>query len=215
MAKIDLSKLKDEIDNRKQKKNTVSSRLGESVGRSVQPKNSFLYELVKSLDTGVKTSSTELVKMVENKAAILNKEKPIHRVNENITQQPRNNDVVASPDRDEEIWREFEKRKKETLAESMQQYIGSSPNQQGNQPNVNASPQQLSEGYLVESVKNIVNSYLTDNFSELLEESVKNAVIEMYAIERIRTVINENKDMIKTQVYSVIRELQSKSKPKT
>jgi hypothetical protein len=36
----------------------------------------------------------------------------------------------------------------------------------------------------------------------------------MYAVERIKEVLQENKEMIKSIVYDTIRELQAKSKAK-
>ena len=44
---------------------------------------------------------------------------------------------------------------------------------------------------------------------------MKDVIIEMYAVERIKKVLTENKEIIKSIVYETIRELQAKSKNKS
>jgi hypothetical protein len=222
MAKsLDLNKIKDEIDSRKKERNMVSSKLGETVGRGVAPRDEFLNGLLTSLHTGRETSSSSLIKLVENKVAIKNKEAPKYQVNEtpqpvqSTTHRPvQSTAIEMSPERDDKLWEDIEKRKKQTLAESLQQYIGapSSGAPMLNQPTQPSS--QLNEGYLVENVKKIVNNYLVENFGPVLEEAIKSTIIEMYAVERIKEVIQENKEMIKSVVYETIKELQNKAKAK-
>ena len=72
----------------------------------------------------------------------------------------------------------------------------------------------LNEQYLGESVKRIVNNYLIENFGPVVEEAIKSTILEMYAVERIKEVLTENKEMIKTIVIDVIKEIQAKSKAK-
>lgn len=216
MAKLDLSNLRTEIEERKGKKNMVSSQLGESVGTNVAPKDVFLNGLLTSLNTGKETSSTQLIKVIENKAAVKNKETP--KFKEATYQPPKQNKVnenyESSPDREALLWHDLEKRKKETLAESMENYLGTGqPQQQQNQKQFNPK-QQPNEGYLIETVKTIVNDYLSENFAILLEDSIKNVVIEMYAIERIKSVLGENKEMIRSEILAVIKEIQAKAKAK-
>ena len=69
MAKPDLNKIRAEIDNRKRERN-ISSSLNESTGTAVAPRDAFLYELMKSHDTGAETSATKRIKLVENQVAI-------------------------------------------------------------------------------------------------------------------------------------------------
>jgi hypothetical protein len=59
-----------------------------------------------------------------------------------------------------------------------------------------------------------VNNYLIENFGPVVEEAIKSTILEMYAVERIKEVLHENKDLVKTIVYDTIRELQAKSKNK-
>lgn len=221
MGKIDLDKLRDEIDDRKSKKNMVSSRLGENVGTGVAAKDEFLNGLLTSLKTGKETSSTQLIKVVENKVAEKNNETPKYKTvqppqqHKQIVNEGNNNE--NSVERDELLWREFEKRKKQTLTESMENYVNTGYLQQQSKPNqhTDLQPPQINEGYLVENVKKIVNGYLNENFAILLEEAIKNVVIEMYAVERIKSVLGENKDIIRSEILGVIKEIQAKSKAKT
>ena len=227
MAKnLDLNKIKDEIDNRKKERNMVSSRLGESVGRGVAPRDEFLNGLLTSLHTGKETPSSTLIKVVENKVASKHGEVAKHVVNENTVQQrpvqqPHREQVDMSPERDEQLFIDLEKKRKQTLAESIENFskipqVGSPMNNNVPQYTNNnglASPM-LNEAYLVENVKKVVDGYLAENLAPVFEEAIKSTIIEMYAVERIKEVLNENREMIRTVVIETIREIQAKSKAK-
>jgi hypothetical protein len=73
----------------------------------------------------------------------------------------------------------------------------------------------LNEAYLIERVQKVVNNYLSENLAPIFEDAIKNTIIEMYAVERIKEVLTENREMIKSLVYETIREIQAKSKNKT
>jgi len=214
MAKPDLNRLKEEIDIRKRERSNVNSS-------GVAPRDTFLNELLTSLHTGKDTSSTNLIKLVENKVAIKNKETARHNVTEaNVDRTPARipalseTKVDMSPERDEALWAEVERKriqsKQQTLAESMGEYIaptGAPARQAGQQMNLN-------EGYLVENVKKIVDNYLIDNFGPIIEEAIKSTMLELYAVDRIKGVLTENKEIIQKMVYDTIREIQAKSKSK-
>jgi len=216
MAKVDLSKLKDEIDNRKNGKMITS---GYGAGNKVAPRDEFLYGLMESLKSGKETSSSALVKTVENKVASKRGESrlPIsdlvspqqYQVQRQAPQ--RINEEDMSPERDEQVFIDLEnKRRKQTLAESMESYIGAPrTNQMQNNPNI---PNQLNEGYLMENVRKMVNEHLIENFGPIVEEAINSSIIEMYAVERIKKVLHENKDLIETVVIETIRKLQAKNK---
>ena len=70
----------------------------------------------------------------------------------------------------------------------------------------------LNEAYLSENVKKIVNGYLTENLGPIFEEAIKSTIIEMYAVERIKEVLNENREMVKSIVIETIKEIQARSK---
>lgn len=215
---IDLSKLRDEVESRKKEKYKISNQLGETQEMD-NPKDSFLYKLTQSLKTGNENESISRIKMIENKVSQDNNEKPLYNVNKPLPKEKiqknesiSNKTNVGGQERDDLLWKEFERKKKETLADSLEKY--GKPNHQKNNLSTSNNAGMLNEGYLVENVKKVVDGYLSDNYSQLLEESIKNAVIEMYAIERIKTVINENKSLIREVVIDTIRELQAKSKKK-
>jgi hypothetical protein len=220
MAKPDLNKLIAEIDRSKRERGVLAENIQ---GARLLPKDKFLHELVNSLDTGVSTQATKLIKIVENKTAERMNETPRHNISREdvavIQPQPRQrmNEVDMSPERDEQLYRDLENKRRQTLADSMQGYINTpavgSP--MSNQSNYGLTPpqgMQLNEAYLTENVKKIVNGYLVENFGPIVEEAIKNTILEMYAVERIKEVLTENKEIIKTLVYETIREIQAKSK---
>ncbi len=209
MAKPDLNKLKSEIANRRNEKTATID--------GVAPKDKFLNGLLESLHTGRETQASVLVKTIDNTVAAKNNETTRLTIKETapIQQAPAQRPIQMdmSPERDEQMWAEMEKKKKQTLAESMQTYI-QSPNLGTPMNNNSMQPMTLNEQYLTENVKKIVNGYLTENFGPIVEEAIKSTILELYAVERIKEVLTENKEMIKTVVYETIRELQAKSKTK-
>jgi len=223
--KVNLNKLREEIDNRKKGRNIVSSKLGENVSEQA-PRDSFLHGLVESLNTGRDTASSVLVKSVENKVAEkngeksrlpVNNDKVLNEHNRNKTTPVNNNmDIDLSQERDELMFQELEKNRKKTLAESIGDYYPKQPNynQKQNQPQNQGIPTNMNEGYLNESVKKIVNNYLVENFGPVVEEAINSTILEMYAVERIKDVLQENKDLIKSVVIETIREIQAKNKLK-
>ena len=224
--KIDFNKIKGEIDNRKKERNMVSSRLGESVGRGVAPRDEFLNGLITSLHTGKETPSSSLIKNVENTVAAKKGETNRLPVNETHVQpQPQQRQrpiqlneqpVDMSPERDEQLFADLEKKRKRTLAESIEGYVQNKnpqePQYQPPQYGQPVAPNQLNEGYLVENVKKIVDNYLINNFGPVVEEAIKSTILEMYAVDRIKEVLNENKDLVKSMVYETLREIQKKNK---
>lgn len=232
--KLDLNKLRDEIDKEKQNRTAVPSHLGESVrGKGVAPRDEFLHGLKISLQTGQATPSSNLIKIVENKVAEKHGGVAKHKIEEVVqtpvqTQRPA--PVDMSPERDEQLFRDLEAKRKQTLAESISNFQGnasatSTPpvvNYNGTQfltsapanAHVAGGTMQINEGALVESVKNVVNNYLTENLGLVFEEAIKGTIIEMYAVERIKEVLNENRDLIKAVVIETIREIQAKNKAK-
>jgi len=210
MAKQDLNKLRTEIANRRKEMTATVD--------GVAPRDKFLNGLMESLQTGRETQASALVKTVDNTVAAKKKESARLPINETVPVQTpkieKSSGMDMSPEREEQLWIEMEKRRKQTLAESMQGFVqpqqpsAQTPNNYGNQP------MQMNEGYLIENVKGIVNNYLVENFGPIVEEAIKSTILELYAVERIKEVLTENKEIIKTVVYETIRELQAKSKTK-
>lgn len=230
--KLDLNKLRNEIDKEKQNRMTPS-QLGEPTGSGVTPKDVFLHGLVESLNKGVATPASTLLKSVDNKVAEKQGEKVNHVINENrpVSNNNAPQKIEMSPDRDEQLFADIEAKRKQTLAESIAnfngtqtgnatqaptadfngtQYLTSAPQQQVQQ----GTSLQINEGALVENVKNVVNGYLSENLGAVFEEAIKGTIIEMYAVEQIKKVLSENKDLIGSVVKEVIREIQQKNKQK-
>lgn len=221
--KVNTRKLKEEIESRKKEKGQVPSHLGESHGDG-SPKDKFLNGLLVSLKTGRDTASTNLIKTVDNVVAQRLKETPKMKVTENIVvEQPRSipkpaAPVEMSPEREEQMWQEFQKTKKQTLAEQMSAFMGG--NQTAGHNNYQSQPQQfgqqpmLNEAALINSVKGVVDKYLMENFGNVVEDAIKSTILELYAAEKIKEVLTENRDLIKSVVIETIREIQAKNKQK-
>jgi hypothetical protein len=224
MAKPDLNKLKTEIESRKKERNMTPSTLGESVGYGVAPRDVFLNGLIESLTTGKETVSSTLVKTVDNKVSAKKGENTRLRVDETIQQQPRQHippptteTVDMSPERDEQLFRDLESKRKQTLAESIEGYVKTptvGAPMRNQPPQQQSAPMNLNEQYLAENVKKIVNNYLIENFGPILEEAIKDTMLEIYAMDRIKSALTElvNKDTIKPLVFEVIKDIQAKSK---
>jgi len=232
--KLDLNKLKDEIHKEKQNRNVIPSQLGENVSTSAAPRDVFLNGLISSLHSGQETPASTLIKVVENKVAEKHGMVKRHIVNETaVTPTPQATPIIdTSPDRDEQLYRDLEVKRKQTLAESISNFQNKAPATE-TPPTVNyggqqfltsaptttpivqtGAPMQINEAALVENVKSVVNGYLTENLSTVFEEAIKGTIIEMYAVERIQEVLNENRDLIKSVVVETIKEIQARSKAK-
>jgi len=233
--KLDLNKIRNEIHKEKQSRTTTPSQLGEKVESGVAPRDVFLHGLKESLDKGVATPSINLIKNVDNKVSEKNGEEVRHKINENRPIKPEKSrpaPVNMSPERDEQLFSDLEKKRNQTLAESIASYTGNQGGQTSGSVDFNGTkyltqpptatqqqssvsqPTQINEGALVENVKNVVNGYLSENLGGVFEEAIKGTIIEMYAVERIKDVLNENRDLIKSVVIETIREIQAKNKKK-
>lgn len=238
--KVNLDKIKGEIESRKQEKYGTASSLGEQVGTGVTPRDSFLHGLLEAYKHGKPTASSNLIKVVDNTVASNKGEQTQTMPTPTATIAPTTHmpqrPPGPSPDREEQMYKDFETQKNSTLAESISAFQGKNtgnPAPQGTHVNYGGTqylttppvgtpmnegqvqmPMQLNEAALVESVQQIVNGHLTENLGPIFEEAIKGTIIEMYAIERIQEVLNENRDLIKEVVVETIKEIRDKSKPK-
>jgi len=213
---IDLNKLKEEIDNRKKGRTNVSVGLGETQKKvdlsGRPPRDVFLHGLLESLNSGVENHSTSLVKTVENVIAEKKGTKTFN-ISENAPTTPPTNLPPQSKtanmgdERDELFYKNLEKRKNETLSGTLNQYANTPP------PKQNNVPQQQGMGMINEqTLNNAIQNTITDNFAHLVGEAIDSAVIEMFTLERIKKVLEENTDLIKAVVLQTIKEIQSKRK---
>jgi hypothetical protein len=215
---INLNKLKDEIDTRKKNRGVASGNMNESLGSGI-PKDGFLNKLQQSLIMGREDEITTTLKAIDNKAAIVmgKKQGYVPKINENtktsIKQEERptqmqNNTVgydPASQERDELMFKKFEDGKKKTLTESLELYT-------------NTKSQQLTSKSALPTNNpiplNEVKQYLSENIAPLIEETINSIIIEMYAFDRINQVLKENKELIKSAVRDVIKEIQLEQQKK-
>ena len=241
LIKPDLNKLRTEIDTRRKEKGGFLAESTESSGPTVLPRDVFLNTLLTSLHTGQNNPLTSNMKSLNERAEIVNNSikkgvvtpEAIKRIQElkntgvsNVPYQPPvqqyqppriNETVEMSPERDDKIFSDLEsKRRNVTLAESIEGFNKTKTIPSVQQPTTYSSTgiPMLNEGYLVENVKRVVNNYLAESLGPIFEEAIKSTIIEMYAVERIKEVLQENKEMVKSVVYETIRELQAKNKAK-
>jgi hypothetical protein len=70
----------------------------------------------------------------------------------------------------------------------------------------------INEEQMVKIINNSLVNYMNENFAPIAQEAMKNIVIEMYAIERIKKTIDENRDLIEKIVIETITKLQNRKK---
>lgn len=112
-SKIDLSKLRSEIETRKNEQNIISTNLGENTNRGIAiPKNKFLFDLKRSIDSGQITPSINLIKEVENNVASKRGEQIKHQNIEQPSIKPSRTVLLnEEPDRDELMFQNFNTKK--------------------------------------------------------------------------------------------------------
>lgn len=209
---VDLSKLKQEISSRKTQKNVDVNESG------VMPKDQFLNGLVESLQTGRPTQASQTIKAIDVGATYKEQGKQIPQ-NLN-TEIPQNNYQQAPPvkqnndygvERDQQLFEEFERKKREMLN-------GGAVNANKSQPHTTTYPQQVSQtggNYINESaLVNTVNEVVTNKFAIVVEQAMKDSIVEVYAKSRMRETIEESRELIREIVVDVIRDLQNQSKNK-
>ena len=213
---LNLNNLKAEIEQRKKEQRDTSMKLGEPVRENAVPKNGFLYSLQQSVNNGQESHATKMIKLVENKTAVIKDEKPIYSDVELASHK--HSDVAAIPNKKEKIPiaqsiderddvydKQFEELKNEIrakrgLAEAMNEYVpqSSDKKQSFETPHLN--------NVLNESIEAVIDKKLMENFEMLAEDAVKNTIVEIYAIERIKNVLQENNELLRTKIFEIIRE---------
>lgn len=207
---VDLKKLKEEIDTRKNEK---VHQVQNSNAPTIMPKDTFLNGLVESLKSGQPTKSTQAIMAVNSAAEFKSKGEVVPKDIEGTTTntiKPNTNmglaDSISSApgvqERDHLLYEEFERKKKELSG-------GGALNTY--QPQNNHTPQgaTLNEGKLIETVNNVVEN----KFAIVVEQAMKDSIVEVYAKSRMRETIEESRDLIREIVIDVIRDLQKKKKP--
>jgi len=221
-VKYNLDGIKEEMASRRSERNVVSEKLGETINSSGQPKDGFLNGLLTSFNTGKETHATKRIKLIENNVDIREGKKPKFTEN-NIQEVVQNNPIrgnnmtpdQSSVDRDELMYAQMSHKALkggQSLSESLMNVSTGGVNRGG----VNGGSNELIQSStLNEGVKNVVNNYLAENFGLIVEESIKNTILDMYAVERIKDVLNEYyKPMIKNTIREVFREIKKEQQEK-
>lgn len=79
------------------------------------------------------------------------------------------------------------------------------------QPQQYGTPQPQQGGNVLgEHVVHAVDGFMNEHFGGIVQEAMKNTIIEMYSVERVKKTLEENKDMIRSVVVEVIKELQQR-----
>jgi len=222
--KIDLNRIKEEINNRK---NEIMMEQNSSInisGGIGTPQKSFLHGLLEARKHGIQTSSAKIINEINNKAEekLKGKKTPIGTLPKNSNymnaiprQMPINENIELNEmqERDELLFKKMDSANK-SLIDSLIEYekaplVGTPMQNQ----TVNYNQQvPLNEAMIVENIKKMVNNYLAENLPPIIQEAFRDTIIEMYSIERIKEVLQENKEMIKSVVVEVIKEIKARSK---
>ena len=207
-SKLNLNKLKEEIDRRKSQ--------GVSEGIVSNKNKNFLNQLRRSFETGVHTESVDKIKTVANKASEkvhdkfgVNEKKPFSNVNEIPVEQPKQRAIITDDyNRENKMFDSFQQSNKQTLAQALESQIG------GGQQKMNPqnTSTQINEQVLINKIDERLNNYLVENIGEIFNDSIKNVILEHFTKEKIKEVILENNDLIRESVIGVIRDLQKKKK---
>jgi len=199
--KIDLSKLKEEIE---YKKNT--GNINQINDNPKFSRNKWLNDLVESRSTGAKNETVQKIeKIVKRSDDVVvdefgnpklkpNAPKTVDESYLKHIQQPQVTQTQSAPiyeERDERMYDRFNKSNK-GLYDSINEVVKPMVNnaQQYNHNNMGNAP--LNEEVLFKSV----DSYLSKNISPLLEQMMKNVIVETYERERIKKVLKENPEII-------------------
>ncbi len=211
MTKLNLNKLKEEIDRRKS-----AEGMNEGVSFSTPKGKSFLDQLRKSFETGVETESVTKIKNIANQASEkihekfgVKEKKPFRDVSSVPTRNHQERNVISEDyeDRENKMLNSFNTANKRTLAEALESQMGiRNQNQQHNQP------KEINEQYLINRIDERLDNYLVENIGSIFNESIKNVILEHFTKEKIKEVILDNEGLIKEAVINVIRELQKKKK---
>jgi hypothetical protein len=210
--KVDVQALTEEIDRRKKEGVKVVDNLDGAVA-----KNKWIGELVTSVKTGSITETTEKIKgiskrtehMEVNGGTVQLKEgapKKFDSTNlmKHVESQPEvktnnrrtvNHHISENVDREENMFNDFTKMKTGGLSDA----ISSFTNKKNNVSEVQHHPNQ--QTVLNEDVINKnITAYMNSNVAPLLEQAMKNTVVEMYSVDRVKRVLKENPEIVETYI---------------
>lgn len=220
----DLKELKSAIDNEK-KRMVQEGRI--KPPQPTAPKDSILHELQSSLQTGVMSEGLKKIYDVDNKAqqklqieGKSNGVKPLTGNNFNSNKQPSQqqnngsnqvNKNYSQNNRDREFDMAFQNTNKgltDSLSDYEKKLMGESQqiNYQQNPQMLNGNPSQL--------IAEHVQKFMNENFSAIVQNAMRDTIVEMYANDKMRNAIVENEEAIKKIVKNTLIELSNRNKKK-
>lgn len=217
---LDLSKLKQEIENRKNDRFVKDKKLGiESNTQNIQKYN-FLKGLLDAYNTMNENNATKHIKQVVKRSDDFSSDPIMQHVNtskdtteknskkqifknENIYDLYKNNNIIndvgLNNDRDDELFREIERRTKEYNERAGKQIFPLVENKTNISNNKSA-------GDFKSDVISIIEEYLGNNFRKI----IKDVIYEIYINENVKNGILNNEDVIKNIVIETIKSLKRK-----
>lgn len=206
---MDLSKIKDEIENRKKYNDVVNERLNGSDGNKPQKYN-FLRELNESIRSGKPTESINHLRKVNHTVDVKDgkntnapAELPVSAPPNNVQHPPINENHYNDNNQNSNV--NFNKQsdalteeyyKKLNYLKSIDPNFNAPTNINGVNNNQSHQNQTLNEQEINSRISNMINEEM----------------INKYTDERIKNGIIENVELIKKIVYEIIKELQEKNK---
>lgn len=221
---MDLEGIKNEIAEKKKEKISQSIALGENVDHMMPAKSdTILFEIQQSLMTGQSNDTVDKIKKVDKLAAI-KKANKYSVSNNGLSESLMEHVDFKSPPSQQPITQRQPTIDREKLFE--EQLINTRKNDQGLSDILSAqhnkisptmenmfyqqNPQQLQQvnnKNINEQVNDTVNNYLKENFGGLVQKLMKNTIIEMYSVEKVKESLFENKKYIKKIIYETLQEL--------
>ena len=251
MAGLNLDKLKNEINSRKQERgDEVVALAGE--GKASLPKDMMLHKIIEATKTGRVNEAIIAIKTVDHNAnnvagveksrynaMALSPDLNVHinsSVNETskpLSQALSNNTTPTSYKPPVESINQLNEEKERGLYDEIERMNSHQKKMNPNYPTVNPlantnnmnnnnqSQQILNENAFVESVEKRVLTNLNESLGAGIKEILKETVLELYTVNKIKDVLtenteitkkmlNENRAYLKQIVIEIIRELQKK-----
>jgi len=217
MEKIDLNKLREEIDTRKSQQNITNKQLGYNVK---QPKKRFLQGLIEGYQNMKETDEVKHVKKVVHRSDEMAGGDISKHISPKPKAQPKQNYIPPqapvneynippqqSPERDNDLYSEIERRTRQYNQSAGKQLYPENA-QQYNQYLQQSQPlyQPNTNGSFEDSVVAVMEKYFGNNMVTILQSIITN----MFTDEKVRNGIINNEDVIREMVINTIKDLKKK-----
>ena len=229
---MDFNKVRERANQERERRMKEGAARGEQQLVNDAPKDSLLHDLVESLNTGKPSKLAENIRQVDRlaktKSGNIAPSTPSggglsSALSQHLGSQPQQQQPQQQiNERDQAFNQQFQQpvNRQQNQASLSEQLAAMNGGGQNNMHQAyqqmhgvqNPAPQpQQNPSLINEQVNAAVNQI---DFNGLLQETLKNTVLQMYANEKIQAFLNENKDVIKKIVKETLIEL-SRAKKKT